>query len=217
MSAARWAAQEKEWSEKIEAMAVAREIIEREEQQGRFAIFAADHEKDAATFEFDCRRHGDFLSVFVTRSDVRGDDPIKFSTAINIGKTKTIQMMAGHGPDNTDTMRYRLSAIAIDGSGSAWWTGMGRGPPAKGQEYIVRGDVKGLPYGRLVFAIDQEPDGHSYIGMNEYRVRHQTKDYARAAEDDRIRFEGVKATIYTPAGLGQSVHDKIMAELERKP
>lgn len=53
-------------------------------------------------------------------------------------------------------------------------------------------------------------------GGNTDIAPYATENYFRAAVDDTITFAGAGATLFVPAGLGESVRDKIMAEIAQE-
>lgn len=54
-------------------------------------------------------------------------------------------------------------------------------------------------------------------GREPYRIKACVSNAARGAEDDTIYFAGLEATLYAPAGMGQQVLDRILAELASDP
>jgi hypothetical protein len=54
----------------------------------------------------------------------------------------------------------------------------------------------------------------SYISGGNYNEV-VTKNVARDAEDDTIQFDGISVLLYTPAGLGESVKDKILTAIAK--
>lgn len=146
------------------------------------------HEKDCTNYIFDCKRHGDFLLVTMTRG-------IKFATAINLGGSKTITIEQGRKPDLSGTVHF---IIAYSDSGGSY-------VPAP--LYPHSGYTGTVLVGPI-------PDHGMYgkIMHGSQTIRPNIPNYATPARDDRIYFSGIDVSIFAPAGLGQSVFDKIMTE-----
>lgn len=174
--------------------------------------YDAEYDADVEGFHFECRRFGDFLTIYIARSGS------KFSTALNIAATRTIHVAEGHAPDRLGETGFQARLMDSNGS-SSWGTGMGNYPAMAGWKYEVSPDAPWLPDRRPLFRLD-EPSPHREGGGimmdNEvYQIRHRVPGTARPAEDDKVRFEGIGATIYCPAGKGAEVWRAILSETER--
>ncbi len=203
----------------------------------RLAAYRADHRKDAAGFKFDCKRHGDFLAVFVTRIQMRyvnwtaiGPEPFDSSATINLGQTRNIVLTRGHVPDTKGRVGYRLYWEPIDqplsGSSYSWNSGEQFTKPVKGHR--LRATEAGDNYllsGTGTFAhpiIDTTPPPASPGSFGGYGgwqqgAGYETPNYPRPAANDAIDFVGANIRLVVPAGKGQGVYDAIMAALETKP
>lgn len=165
-----------------------------------------EHQKDFRSYEFSCRRFGDFVSVFLTRT---GN---KFTTSLNVSKTTAIELKLGNAPDCQGTLGYWLYCEHDNNSGSCSFTGMGFCLPPKEYHYVVRPNLSGAPTRQFVHV--DEPNlkrdkSYIYCGHEEYHIQ-PTKGFARYAEDDQIIFRGIGAVIYAPFGRGQEVLDFIL-------
>jgi hypothetical protein len=213
-----------DWPQELERLAreAEREALAKADEI--FAEAAEEHQRQTDGYRFECRRWGDYLTVFIERAANRkgswGNEPeLKASTSLNIGQTKEIRLALGHCFDRLGTLEYRASHVADDRSSwGGWGTGYGRCAPGKGYHYEVSPDYPTVPSSRDMIRADAKEQerfhGH-YMSMEDYQPRLKTEGYPRPAKDDKIRFDGIGITIYAPAGKGQSVYDAIMAELEK--
>ena len=54
----------------------------------------------------------------------------------------------------------------------------------------------------------------SYI-TGSYGIEHITKNFPRAAEDDRIVFTGIDVTLFAPYGLGEGMRNRLLEEIAK--
>jgi hypothetical protein len=181
-------------------------------QDQRLQKFAEQHEDDVSTYKFECRRHGDWLAVFITRGKpVVGRDfwdhrSHKCSHVINLAPCRTISVISGHAADRDGKTGFTV-CHTNDGS-------------LKVTEY---NDSREVPYPRynMIHVLIPKDDKHSGMHMwsgDSSRAHFNgihVPDCARAAEDDRIEFSGTGVTLFTPYGLGEHIRDVIVAELGR--
>lgn len=183
------------------------------------AEMVARHERDVAAYSFECRRFGDFLTVFLERGRIKdwGSEwqVEKFSTGINIGRTKTIRLENGNAPDEKGRVMYRAHLRAKGGGGTSYcWPG----PPMPDENYerAVNPDWRfcrrWARNGDFVTIVDREDKGHSQY-WEESLARHVTENFPRDASDDHVHFYGADISINAPAGLGGSVLEKVMAAI----
>lgn len=111
------------------------------EEAGRVALakadayaadFAAEHARQVSGFAFECRRHGDFLTLFITRSGNgepekyswghnRAEYGKSYSASINLSKVQAIRLIEGHAPDRNFTIEFGIEGV--DESGGKSWGG----------------------------------------------------------------------------------------------
>lgn len=114
-----------------EARAMAVELLAK--QPERFAEFQADHDKDKRLYEFRCERYGDFLAVFVARSEPLADSvdgrgewwsppSHKICATLNLGTSRKIELREGRAPDCQATVEFYMSSQPVDGK----WTYVAR-------------------------------------------------------------------------------------------
>jgi hypothetical protein len=206
-----------EWPARLEALAVEAEPAALRRAPEILKAAQDDHAADVASYAFDCRRHGDFLSVFIDRLGREGEVS-KESTTLNLGQTRDIRLREGHGPDNAGTLAYRFSLEREEPEPGLLWCSSGAGdyhrvkaPPA-GYHYEVTPEYPGPRYWRHLIQFDSNKDGprNDFYDPRDSLVRHRTPNYPRWAADDLIEFSGIGATIYAPAGQGQIVLDRIL-------
>lgn len=204
-----------EWRERVEALAVEAEIAALREAPAKLAGYRADHKKDAASYRFDCRRHGDFLAVFVERAGEKG------AGTINLGRTSQFRLVKGRAPDNGGTLRYELEAEKEPGAPERAYAIVQSDvygsikAPLPGTRYAVR-PAREWPHRRAMVAEGEESaDPRLMLWSEKPRVFHTTPNYPREARDDRIEFCGLNIRIHAPAGKGQAVLDRIHAEIAK--
>lgn len=213
-----------DWPAEIERLAREAEKEALAKADSLFAEYVAEHERQTAGFSFDCRRHGDYLTVFMERAanapewgEAKAET--KASTSLNIGAAKQIRLIEGHCFDRRGSLDYRAGLYSDDGkSGGGWGTGAGRTPPWKGYHYRVSPNYAWLRKQRPMIVVEKDKESDNFrggYGMDDYQPRHLTEDFPRPAKDDEIIFTGIRATIFAPAGKGRGVYDAIMAEIAR--
>lgn len=198
------------------------------EQKTWFEDFVAEHDRDVAGYAFDCRRHGSFLTVFVTRKSNPTDDhplahwgatnlPQELATTLNLGLVKEIKFLGGHPPDLSGSIQFGFHKH-YDSGGSGIGTGDGTYPAEPGSRWEVIKPSRPWMRGRPLVEFDPPPDKDAgraiYMEDYRYQIRTTVERAARLAKDDTIRFIGLGATIHAPFGLGDQVHNAILKALE---
>ncbi len=168
----------------------------------------AEHRRQLAGFKFECRRYGDFLTLFMERPIRVWNEPefqqYKLSTSINIAATREIRLNAGHAPDFNGYVQYHIrNCYFINADGIRE-----EEPPVR-PEYDTAYEAR-----RLLFALDEKHDRGNVMYSGPQHTRYRTANFPRPAADDSIRFEGIGATIYAPFGCGQAVYDAVLQEIE---
>lgn len=175
-----------------------------------YAANEDEHRRQVSGYKFECRRYGDFLTLFMERpvKDWRETEfsQRKMSTSVNIAATREIRLTAGHAPDFNGVVGYRINGCYIilpDGTRK-------EDEPVRAEYATADGTH------RQLIALDEKRDGESHWGYRSGRehTNHCTMNFPRPAADDSIRFEGIGATVYAPFGLGQAVYDAILKEIE---
>lgn len=184
------------------------------------AGYRAKHRDDVASYYFECRRWGDFLSIFVRRAGATAIR--KEATSINLALVRQIVIASGNPPDCEYVLTYgyqRSYHNKPTEADSAPPVGLPARyhSPRHPHEVIARyAMVAAEP---PIFQLDAPPnEGQSgqitfahYHGQR--RVTHFTTGYARPASDDRLIFAGLNGTLFAPHGRGQEVHKAILAEI----
>lgn len=195
----------------IDALAVVAEVEALTKKDSLLAEVIAEHERDCRSYKFDCRRWGDFLSLFIERSTET------YATSVNIRETRELKFIEGNEPDSNGSLEYYINLRNNNGHSSGWGTGYGRAPAPKGYHYFVYPYYPTTRPHRSLFALDPRPvpNEHRVIHLSsgDNTVRHRTPNFPRAAGDDRIRFEGIDATLFAPAGRGRSIYETILREI----
>lgn len=175
----------------------------------KLAEYQKAHDADVAKYSFDCRRHGDFLSVFLERgtkvsTHERFRAVGKVSHAINIGRVSTIQHAEGNIPDCRGSVSFTVTRDSL---------------LSLGDPFPVWPQV----WSRSETIFIASPDGKSNMGVMgaaslgdmSYQIFNgmHLADAPRPANDDRIEFNGTGVTLFMPAGMGRPVYDAIMREI----
>lgn len=187
--------------DRAEARAVAAEPAAVARGVELLAEFRAKHRADKAAWRFDCRRHGDFLAVFIDRLR-RVDCTTKelqlqpVCAAISLGKSG-FRLIKGHGPDRRGTLLYWADR---DGDGCH-------------PQFPQHTDHQETLHLLTAVALEKNTSGFGNVsfGYGPRYTRHKTEGFPRPAEDDQIIFEG--AVLRCPAGTGQATYDAILAAI----
>jgi len=213
------AAEKEAVAAEIEALRLVAEV---EAMEGLGALYdkaKALHAQDLAGYSFECRRWGDFLTVFLSRlGQGWEDEPVvrSYSTSINIRDSRTITLTKGHAPDLEGALGYSAHLIG-DGHSSicGWnWQELEDRKAPDGYRWEVKSWPPRIALHGTMFDLDARSGRDRHFESISRRLP-RTRNYLRPAADDRIHFSGVGATIFAPAGKGQEVHDAIMREIAR--
>lgn len=186
------------------------------------------HAVDQVSYRLEVHRWGDFLQVAVAR----GDD--KYAIALNLGATRSIQLADGHAPDGDGRLSFDMVPTETEEEAGC------KPPPGMSLVYnnymrvtsvapvipkplhrheLV--DVDRLCYSAAASATTSSttitPTYYPcttgvYYGSSVNQLT-SGKSFPRAAEDDRVRFEGIGATLHAPAGMGAAARDMILSEI----
>ena len=205
-------------------------LVEDEALAKADAIFAEateEHNRQVAGYRFKCSVEGRFLLL----SAVREGNPTEkkewffydevpihdYSTALNLSGIGAIRLDSGHAPDRQGILNYAAALENDDPAvigGTCGGMGWGNFLPPQGQHWVARARYPNVPYSRPLFIMvaPQCQDDRNVIDLSasDYRIKHTTPNYVRPAEDDRVVFEGLHATLYVPAGLGAGVYAEIL-------
>jgi hypothetical protein len=172
----------------------------------------AEHSADTAAYDFECRRHGDFLTVFATRLDHKSA-PAKFSTAINLLNVIEIRLIAGSAPATNLDVYWSFHYEREGGGYSCSPLHL----PADGEALKAHSWVRAASPGRRAYVEPPKPDKHG--GMVHYGYDSDSRRglMPMPAEDDEVRFLGIGSALLVPFGQGQAVLDAILAEMTATP
>lgn len=170
------------------------------------------HEADVAEYRFECRRHGDFLALFMTRVQPNRSAPDRLVVSLNLKSVRSVSLARGHEPDRAGVLFYRAWARSADGK----MTSSVDGISSPRTEQQIRD-------GATVFAAPEYPACGSREMVRDLRSEGRgphghpgscgflTMGYPRPAMDDAVVFSGLDMAVQAPAGMGLGVFDKIMA------
>lgn len=201
----------------------------------KIAKYRADHRKDVAAFKFECKRHGDFLALFVTRIqmvDWQGTTAlVPTAHMINLGKANGVTFEPGRAPDMKGAVKYRVSwepDSIPGGDTSRVYYGFDNSPmraPVKGHHLVAYPSYDGVSYGQGTFGtalVDTTPPKNTGGGYGGSRgdstsALHTTANYPRPPQNDVIDFGAAYTALHVPAGLGATVYAAIQKELAAPP
>lgn len=166
----------------------------------KLAEYRRAHDADVAGYNFECKRHGDFLAVFMQRGPLpdkreRWVTERKIAQTINLGQTKTIGIAPGAIPDMTGRLKFCVSGAD---AAADWMVPSQNFPMIQVQLPVVDPNTY---FGSMVTS-NREPFGDMHL-----------PDAPHTARDDTLNFHGIGVSIFAPAGMGQQIYDTILREL----
>jgi hypothetical protein len=178
-------------------------------QPAELLSFVSQHATDTASYSFSCKRHGDWLAVFLERGSK------KEAHTINLLSCPSIFVESGREPD----MKGRISFTATYMSNSK----------QRGVAAYLRPDCGYSPfhvkeneaYPRTTTIYIQPPPSPSregimmargWAGEDQLRGLH-VPDCAQPAQDDMVIFSNIGVALFMPFGVGQTVYQAILEEL----
>lgn len=198
-----------------------------------------EHRADTESYSFSCVRHGDFLTLAMSRlgsrdpsiidPDRRTIAPVKTEVNVNLQKVTSVTLQDGKPAAREEEIRAYLSHapdVPILRTGAhtyvtSWSSGGSEfGLPASGYHmeaayYVGKARSGERPVWHLREASDKDSE---YYGGNYYGGENRAPagiKWPVHAEDDEVRLAGLNAVIYTPYGRGREVLDAILAEIKR--
>lgn len=215
---------EAESRRRLNEMAVEAEAKLRADNPDLLTKFSDELERQKVGFRFYFRRHGDFLTVTLTRNGNLGSEwyPAKtsFVETINLSKVRSIRFEAGHAPDDNGRFSWVWENVIRNESGNIIGSGSGSGYPLWpwDGEIVVRpcGSPTHVQQGRqFIRDYSVKEFGHGAMRLGSEGISHHTADFPQQAKDDTIQFGGLEYAILAPFGLGQAMHDALLAEIAR--
>lgn len=182
----------------IEALAKAEEARLVALKPKLFADAHEEHKKDSAGFRFKCSRWGDWLTVSIARP-INEHTPT-FSAAINLKLVKAIRLVKGYIPDLSGVTFYEVHKTYRDGD-------------SKYSAYVTA--MSATDYTRRILFKFEDNKAGCFGGQFGYMGRAiatlKTENTVRYASDDRIEFDGMGATLFAPALLGEDVYKTLLS------
>lgn len=173
-------------------------------------------EEDKTSYFLKPVRHGDFLSLFITRQ-IKTDDIGRIVTSVNLSHVKRVDLVAGHDPDSKGEAMFSYC-------GRQTWMSSPDDPPfatalVPFKAFSGRNLIEGPGMGDPEAGIDDLYSRARYklygMGDRDPSIDETVKGLARHAQSDRIHFVGTDTVIPVPFGLGQMIYSAIMDELQR--
>lgn len=218
-------AQADAYSKVLEDMARAEEERLRAEHPGLLAEFENENRRQAEGFAFTLKRHGDFLTLFLSRTANKETEwsPARKShtETINLSKVRSIKLRSGRAADTDGEFGWSVSTRYEDEDGN--WKGSGSssgrplGPPSGGRHVMSpAGNASYVPAQRDFLQWEEKADRDR--GMVHYMdmsggCNYRTTGFPRQSEDDRLIFRGLGLTVFAPFGQGQALLDAVLAEI----
>lgn len=177
-----------------------------------FFSFREDHAADVAAWSFECKRFGDFLSVFIKRRDQR------HVSAINLMASKEIELLEGHGPDLLGEVGFFAHKLSSRPDPEAAYEVTHQATPSLPSlsNLIHNPDDWSRPLYRTFLVDSPAENGRMNYGSSSPAIAYKVPNAARPAREDRIVFK-TSGTLFTPAGLGQQTYEQILSELGKEP
>lgn len=204
------------WDEYVEGLAREQELTVLEQSLKKYDEYVEDWHIDINSYEFSCKRYGDFLTVFITR------DGKKFVTSINLMESNTVTPIHGLPPSKNGMIAFSVSfKRKLEDEYGGWCSSDGlRGPLKQPPEGYVKQPPEGYEYRVRPFDFARKHDkpftmetkNYDSFGGNSQRwTKFFVNGTAQQVIDDRIQFSGI--TLMVPHSLGDSVFEKIMKEI----
>lgn len=185
---------------------VERELSSRiiEPNDALYDKWLAEHRDQMAGFTLRPERHGDFLTLFITRKANPANHQ-KSVVSVNLSKITKIVLYPGRMPDRrgkvskiTSRESKQCSAVELANDLVAEFIRRWDDPDRRFTGNISEGDDTDFDYPHLGYG----------LGMLERRVGY--KGLARRSRDDAIVFVGAEEQLLVPHTLGEDTHLSIM-------
>ena len=166
-----------------------------------------EHNTDVTNFKFECKRYGDFLTIYVERF-IYTDKIDNHCSAIPLRNLSQIRFIEGNIPDENGVLNYNVVYTRERESRNVYNYGPGK--------IIGLQEVAPLEHfddwNRIFELSGQSSDAKRRRYSNRPIAKYKTENYPRMAEDDVIALDTI-GNLYIPAGLGKGVYDTIMNEM----
>lgn len=224
-----------EYPQKLETMAIEASVEEVLKVNELWEVCVKEELAMHAGFSFSCKRHGDFLAIFLTQtagfSPDRGvyplDVPRKYAATLNLSKVVSIRFKEGHPTDRNGEGWWDYSLENLDKARFGFFrssSNMGYADPGPDSHYVLR-FVWEFPVGlrplhgkgedeQIRNEMIRERYGY-FTDPRSYRIKHTIPSYPRSYKSDAIIFDGLDFSIYAPPGRGKEVLDAIHTELRK--
>lgn len=207
----------------LNPMAIEAEAKLREGNVALLAEFEAELERQRAGFSCSFKRHGDFLSIAITRAGNQDTEFAKAETrwasTINLGQVRSISFIPGRAPDMEGSFSWIVQTVEFsdeNGKPRSWssTSEILTAPPYRGRHEVMPFELPFVPKSRP-FLYDEGNRVESRIGFSMCGggCTHISTGFPRGSEDDAIQFNGLGMTLLAPFGMGTGVHQALLAEL----
>ncbi|WP_066281910.1 hypothetical protein [Blastomonas sp. CCH1-A6] len=208
----------------LNPLAIEAEAKLREGNEALFAEFEAELDRQRAGFSFSFKRHGDFLSIAITRAGNQDTALAKAETrwasTINLSRVRSISFREGRAPDMNGSFSWLVQSVEFsdeDGKPCSWGS-TSEYPtraPRRGKHVVMPHGFPAVPASRpFLHEEDDRVVSRSGFLRSGGGCSHLSMDFPRGSEDDAIHFNGLGMTLFAPFGLGAGMHQALLAELE---
>ena len=182
--------------------------------------FVGELKSQLSGYRFSCKRHGDFLTLFVTQKNNKSDawevPTTKYSTTINLSQIRTLKMEEGSGVTRDYIVRFDWKiAEADDSIHSGWGYSSILRNPGENESYFVNPKYPQLPAGRPLFVEPSKSEGNSggfHGSIAEHIINFRIPNQPFPSISDKIYFDG-SGCLVVPHGKGDEVYKTILEEL----
>lgn len=202
-----------EYSKVLDEMAREEEAKLRERIPDLTLEYQAEHASQVEGFGYRFQRHGDFLTISLTREANDGAwYGAKHVETFNLGNVKSIRFTEGKPPAHSSGWGWAVFT-EYEGGGCGQSSVSPTSPPQNGKHVLKPQHHPGAPLGRVMLSKEKE-EPRNIISMGG-GVNYRTTDFPMPSQDDAIFFGGIGLTIYAPHGVGEKMHADLLAEIER--
>lgn len=180
-----------------------------------------EYEQQREGFLFSCRRHGDFLTVEITRNGNPEHDYRNrfFAQTWNLGKVNHISMTKGNPVDYLGRIEFKVTPVTGGGWSTSDLYDFRRSDSvwemiSNGCDYVSRYEVEYINTSRPII-INLEKDPNVYYASGKGLTYYIAENYPRPSRDDVIDLYPLNVKIPVPHGMGQQILEQILTELER--
>lgn len=210
---------------RLNEMAVQAEAELRSKHPTLLSQFNDELERQKAGFSYEFRRHGDFMTVSLTRSGNQSSEwreaATQFVETINLSLVRSIRFSAGRAADENGRFGWVWNQVHRNEKGEICGSGSGSGSgfplwPWDGEYRVTPWDSPTyVPTCRDYVRKSGEGTYDHYDICGSWDNPHRTSNFPQESKDDEIYLAGLDMAILAPYGCGSAMHEAMLAEIER--